>query len=67
MEEEGHSRPRKALPEAVAAFHAQHATKATETKRKYKRVLGFLVDYSTQQSLRYVDQVIVETMDGYNL
>ena len=67
MKEEALSRPRKALQEAIEAFHAQHAGHASETKRKYKRVLGFLLDYCTQQSLRYVDQVIVETMDGYNL
>jgi site-specific recombinase XerD len=67
MKEEGHSRPRKLLAEAVEAFHAQHTKKAAETKRKYKRVLGFLVDYCTQKSLRYVDQVIVEVMDGCTL
>ena len=67
METEGHCRPRKPLQEAVEAFQAQHAGHASETKRKYKRLLGLLVDYCTRQSLRYVDQVIVETMDGYNL
>jgi len=68
MEEEALGRPRKLLTEAVEAFRAQHAEHASETRRKYKRVLGCLTTYCTQESLRFVDQLAaVENMDGYAL
>jgi site-specific recombinase XerD len=58
----------RSLPSPAAmAFHAQHAEHASETRRKYKRVLGCLTTYCTQESLRFVDQVTVENMDGYAL
>jgi len=38
-------KPRKTIADAVSAFQAQHAGKASETKRKYKRILGFLGDF----------------------
>jgi site-specific recombinase XerD len=67
MQEETYARPRKPLPEAIESFHAQHAGNRDETKRKYRRVLTYLIQYCGQESLRYVDQVNVETMDGYAL
>jgi site-specific recombinase XerD len=67
MEEEALSRPRKLLSDAIDGFHAQHAEQAPETKRKYRRLLGYLSEYCTQVSLRYVDQIGVEAMDGYSL
>jgi integrase len=66
-EEESYGRPRKLLSEAVEAFHAQHAEQASETIRKYKRVLGYLSEYCTDRSLGRVDQINVEAMDGYRL
>jgi site-specific recombinase XerD len=67
MDAEALERPRKTLVEAIEAFHAQHAEHKDETKRKYKRVLRFLSDFCSQASLRYVDQITIETMDGYRL
>jgi len=67
MENPAQTRPRKLLSEATDAFHAQHADHGQETKRKYKRVLKYLNEHCAQQSLRYVDQVGVEAMDGYHL
>jgi site-specific recombinase XerD len=67
IEEEGLSRPRKVLQEAVEAYHAHHAAKAPDTKRKYRRVLGSLAEYCKQQSLRHVDEVGVGAMDGYSV
>jgi site-specific recombinase XerD len=67
MDDEALGRRRKILSEAIEAFHAQHAGKEDETKRKYKRVLGYLSDYCARESLRCVDQIGVENMDGYAL
>src|SRR5215510_4984226 len=67
MEEEALGRLRKPLDDAIASFKAQHAEHASETQRKYKCVLTYLADYCARQQLRYVDQVTVETMDGYAL
>ncbi len=66
MDEQAFSRPRKLLSEATAAFLEQHKKNRPETKRKYARVVRYLTDYCTKESLRFVDQVVVETMDGYN-
>jgi site-specific recombinase XerD len=60
-------KPRKTVADAVTAFHAQHAGKASETKRKYKRILGFLGEFCNKASIHYLDQVNVETMDRYTL
>jgi site-specific recombinase XerD len=70
LKDETLGRSRKTLTEAIEAFHAQHAQLAAETQRKYNRVLSFLADYCASLQVqdvqvRYVDQVIVETMDGY--
>jgi site-specific recombinase XerD len=67
MDEEAIGRPRKTLNDAIDAFHAQHAEHADETKRKYRRVLAYLEEYCGRQQLRYVDQIAVESMDGYAL
>jgi site-specific recombinase XerD len=67
MEEEALGRPRKLVTEAVDAFQAQHAEHAPETRRKYKRVLACLTHYCTPESLRFVDQITVENLDGYAL
>jgi site-specific recombinase XerD len=58
-------RPRKAIPEAVVAFHAHHDGNQCETKRKYKRILSYLADFCTKESVHYVDSVNVEMMDRY--
>jgi site-specific recombinase XerD len=67
MEEEALGRPRKRLDDAIAAFKAQHAQHAAETQRKYKRVLKYLAEYCVRESVHYVDQVTVESIDGYAL
>jgi site-specific recombinase XerD len=67
MEQEALGRRRKTLAEAVEAFQAQHAGHAPETRRKYKRVLNFLMEYCARESWRYVDQITVESLDGYTL
>jgi site-specific recombinase XerD len=65
MEEEALGRPRKTLSDAIDAFHIQHAKGALETQRKNRRVLRYLNEYCTAESIRFVDQIMVETMDGY--
>ena len=65
MEEEALGRPRKTLSDAIDAFHIQHVKRASETQRKYRRVLRYLNEYCTAESIRFVDQITVETMDGY--
>jgi site-specific recombinase XerD len=67
MEQEALGPPRKVLIDAIDAFHAQHAENASETQRKYKRVLSYLGAYCEREALRYVDQVNVESLDGYAL
>jgi hypothetical protein len=67
IDDEAVGRPRKLLSDAIEAFHAQHIHNASETKRKYKRVLKVLSEYCTRASLRSVDQVQIENMDGYAL
>jgi site-specific recombinase XerD len=65
MEEEALGRPRKTLSDAIDAFHIQHAKRAPETQRKHRRVLAYLNEYCTRESIRFVDHITVETMDGY--
>jgi site-specific recombinase XerD len=67
VEDEALGRSRKALSDAVEAFHSQHTGHAAETQRKYKRVLSFLATYCESAQLHYVHQISVETMDGYAL
>jgi site-specific recombinase XerD len=67
MEDDALGRSRKALADAIAAFHAQHAGNATETQRKYRRVLSFLAAHCESAQIQYVDQNNFETMDAYAL
>lgn len=67
MEDRISGKARKAIDEAVEAFHDQHRGNGSETKRKYRRVLGYLGDICGAKSIRYVDQVDVELMDRYAL
>src|SRR5205814_4203741 len=65
MEDRLSGKLRKQVSEAVEAFHAHHADNAPETKRKYKRLLNCLCEFCAAQSVHYVDQADVETMDRY--
>jgi site-specific recombinase XerD len=67
IEDRVSGKPRKTISDAVSAFQAQHQGKASETKRKYKRILGFLAQFCTSASIHYLDRVNVETMDRYTL
>jgi site-specific recombinase XerD len=67
MEEEALGKRRKTLSDAIEAFQARHAEHASETQRKYKRVLNYLSEYCAREPLRYVDQINVESLDGYAL
>ena len=58
-------KPRKTIIEAVNAFHAQHEENGDETKRRYKRVLRYFMEFCRSYPLTYVDQADVEAMDGY--
>lgn len=60
-------KPRKTVSDAVSAFQTQHEGKAPETKRKYKRILGFFGAFCADASISYLDQVNVESMDRYTL
>ena len=66
MEDRVSGNPRKALTDAVLAFHAQHRDDASETQRKYKRILRVFEGFCSTGSIRYVDQVNVEVMDRYS-
>jgi len=59
-------KPRKTVADAIEAFQTQHTEKASETKRKYKRILGFFGEFCESVSIRYLDQVNVEAMDRYS-
>lgn len=65
IQDEAFGRPRKTLADAIEAFHLYHAKNASETRRKYRRILRYLDEYCARQSLRYADQVSVESLDGY--
>jgi len=52
---------------AVEAFHAQHQGDQPETKRKYKRLLGYLAEFCKTSAIGYVDRVTVEALDRYTL
>jgi site-specific recombinase XerD len=56
---------RKTMTDAVIAFQAQHEDNAAETKRRYKRTLGYFAEFCKRDSLAYVDQVDVEAMDRF--
>jgi site-specific recombinase XerD len=67
LEDRQSGKPRKTVADAVEAFHAQHSDNASETKRKYRRILSFFGDFCASHSVRYLDQVNVEAMDRYTL
>ena len=67
IEDRVSGKPRKTIVDAAGAFEAQHEGKAPETKRKYKRILGLLLDFCASASIHYLDQVNVETMDRYTI
>jgi hypothetical protein len=67
MEDRVSGKPRKTIADAVAAFQALHEGKAAETKRKYKRIVGFFLSFCADASIHYLDQVSVEVMDRYSI
>jgi site-specific recombinase XerD len=67
IEDRVSGRPRKSITDAIEAFHAQHHADGLETKRKYKRILGFFWDFCSQAEIHYVDRIRVEDMDRYAL
>ncbi len=64
-EQQGSARPRQRLAAAVEAFLAFHEGRGDETKRKYKRLLGYLLDYCSEHNVEFLDQV-AEVIDGYD-
>jgi site-specific recombinase XerD len=64
-EQEGSARPRKRLAAAVEAFLAFHVGRGDETKRKYKRLLGYFLKYCATHNIEFLDQVS-EVIDGYD-
>jgi site-specific recombinase XerD len=67
IEDRVSGRPRKSIAEAIEAFHAQHHSDQSETKRKYKRILGLFRDFCTTAEIHYLDRVRLEDMDRYAL
>jgi site-specific recombinase XerD len=67
LREKPPGRPRKLLTEAAALFQEQHRDRAEETQRKYKRILKFLTEHCGSVGITYVDQVTLETLDGYTV
>jgi site-specific recombinase XerD len=67
LEDRQSGKPRKTVADAVEAFHAQHMDNASETKRKYRRILSLFGDFCASHSVLYLDQVNVEAMDRYAL
>lgn len=65
IEDRMSGKPRKPVADAVRAFHAHHEGNGDETKRKYKRVLGYFLDLCTTSFIANVDQVGVEAMDRH--
>jgi integrase len=67
MEDRLSGKPRKTILDAVQAFQVQHEQNADETKRRYKRLLGYFTDFCKKDSLVYLDQIDVEALDRYAL
>jgi integrase/recombinase XerC len=65
MEDRLSGKPRKTIIDAVNAFLGQHEKNGDETKRRYKRVLRYFIEFCRSYPLPYVDQADVEAMDGY--
>lgn len=64
LEEPGARLP-KPIVEAIKAFHESAPNLAIATKKKYKRVLGYLDNVTTSRGIRNVDEVGVEDLDAY--
>ena len=47
-------KPRKTIADAVSSFQVQHQGKASETKRNYKRLLGFFLAFCANASIHYL-------------
>src|ERR1700687_455454 len=67
IEDRASGKPRKSIADAIESFHAQHHGDQSETKRKYKRILGFFSDFCGQAEIYYVGRVQLEDMDRYAL
>ena len=67
LEDQISGKPRKTIVDAIEGFHSQHAENASETKRKYKRILSCFSDFCTSDSIHYLEQVNIEVMDRYRL
>ena len=65
IEDRVSGKPRKKIIDAVTAFRAQHEGNADETKRRYKRLLRYFTDFCGRESLTFMDQMDIETMDRY--
>jgi site-specific recombinase XerD len=65
MEDRLSGKPRKTILDAVKAFQVQHEQNAEETKRRYKRLLGYFTEFCSKDSLVYLDQIDVEALDRY--
>jgi site-specific recombinase XerD len=53
------------MVDAVIAFQAQYEANASETKRRYDRVLRYFQEFCVTYPLTYVDQADLEVMDHY--
>ena len=56
---------RATLEQAADAFLAAHADRASETLRKYRRILAFLSEFCRSRDVTLVERVTIETLDGY--
>lgn len=65
LEDRQPQRPRKTVGAAIQAFLLTKAKEADETKRKYKRILGFLTKVAVGDFIVYIEDVNVEAMDRY--
>jgi integrase len=60
--------PRKSVAQAIDAFHTQRGYTASETQKKYRRVLGYLANYCQKAGVSTVDGITLETvLDTYAL
>jgi site-specific recombinase XerD len=55
----------KTIEEAIAAFHARHASKSAETRRKYRRHLATVAAYLETLGVRNTRELKLTTFDGY--
>jgi integrase len=55
----------KTIEEAIALFHARHASKSPETRRKYRRHLATVAAYLETQGVRNTRELRLATFDKY--